>query len=206
MPVDGALYPVSLVLAGRRCLVVGGGAVAARKARGLLEAGGLVHVVATRVSPEVRHLEGLTWEERPWRRGDLAGHRLVVAATDDHSLNRAIYAEGEEVGVWVNCADDPISCSFLLPSVVRRGPITVAVSTGGHSPALAAWLRRRMADELGPEYEVLVGLLSAEREALQAAGRPTEGPDWKRALSSDMLDLIRAGYVEQARELLRACL
>ncbi len=206
MPVDEVLYPVSLVLAGRRCLVVGGGPVAARKAEGLLRAGALVHVVAVRVGPEVRRMEGLSWEERPWRGGELAGYRLVMAATDDHALNQSIYAEGEEVGAWVNCADDPISCSFLLPSVVRRGPITVAVSTGGHSPALAAWLRRRLAEELGPEYEVLVGLLSAERDALKAAGRPTEGPDWQRALSSDMLELIRAGYVEQARELLRACL
>lgn len=206
MSAEQPLYPVSLVLAGRRCLVVGGGPVAARKARGLLEARALVHVVATRVDPEVRDLDGLTWEERAWRRGDLAGYRLVMVATDDPELNRVIYREGEEVGAWVNCADDPISCSFLLPSVGRRGPITVAVSTGGRSPALAAWLRRRLTDQLGPEYEVLVELLSAERAALRASGRPTVGPDWQLALSSDMLDLIRAGYVEQARELLRACL
>ena len=206
MPVDATLYPVNLVLEGRPCLVVGGGAIAARKAAGLLACGARVHVVALQVGDEVRALDGLTWEERAYRPGDVSGYRLVVAATGDPSVNRAVYDDGEAAGVWVNSADDPDHCSATLPAVLRRGSLMVTVSTGGHSPALAAWLRDRLADEVGPEYEVLAGLLAAERADLQAAGRSTEAADWKRALDSDMLELIRAGQIMSARERLQACL
>lgn len=205
MPVDAPLYPVSLLVAGRHCLVVGGGAVAARKVGGLLDAGAVVHVVARRVGPEVRAL-GASWEERDFAAEDLGGARLAFAATDDPAVNAAVLAAGEAAGVWVNAADDPANCSFTLPAVVRRGPVTVAVSTGGHSPALAGWLARQVADRLGPEHEVLAELLSQQREEVRAAGRSTEGLDWQSALNSDMLDLIRAGKVQQAKERLEACL
>lgn len=205
MPVDAPLYPVSLLVAGRHCLVVGGGAVAARKVGGLLDAGAVVHVVARRVGPEVRAL-GASWEERDFAAEDLAGARLAFAATDDPAVNAAVLAAGEAAGVWVNAADDPANCSFTLPAVVRRGPVTVAVSTAGHSPALAGWLARQVADRLGPEHEVLAELLSQQREEVRAAGRSTEGLDWQSALNSDMLDLIRAGKVQQAKERLEACL
>ncbi|MDQ1439638.1 MAG: precorrin-2 dehydrogenase [Acidimicrobiaceae bacterium] len=206
MPVESTQYPVNLVLDGRRCLVVGGGHIAARKAEGLLACGAVVHVIAAEVGDEVRALP-VTVEQRPYRRGDAAGGwRLVVAATDDRSVNAAVFEDGEAAGVWVNSADDPLSCSFTLPSVVRRGPLTVSVSTGGHSPALATWLKARIEADLGPEYEVLLELLSSEREALKAQGRSTEGLAWQKALESDMLTLIRAGQVQQARERLQACL
>jgi precorrin-2 dehydrogenase / sirohydrochlorin ferrochelatase len=205
MAVDGPQYPVNLVLTGRPCLVVGGGAVAARKVAGLLACGAAVRVIATRAGPEVR-ATGVPVEERPYAPGDVAGYRLVVAATDDRVTNRTVFEDGEAAGIWVNSADDPASCSFTLPSVARRGPIMVTMSTGGRSPALASWLRAHVEDELGPEYEVLVALLSSARDELKAAGRPTDGADWRRALDSDMLDLIRAGHIEQARERLQACL
>lgn len=205
MPVDGAQYPVNLIVAGRRCLVVGGGPIAARKVTGLQACGADVRVVASQVGPEVRATE-VPVEERPYRRGEVAGYRLVVAATDDPVTNRAVYEDGEAAGVWVNSADDPASCSFTLPSVVRRGPIMVTLSTGGHSPALATWLRSHVEGQLGPEYEVLLDLLSAARDELKATGRSTEGADWRSALDSDMLDLIRAGHIDRARERLQACL
>jgi precorrin-2 dehydrogenase/sirohydrochlorin ferrochelatase len=202
------LYPVNLVLTGRRCLVVGGGRIAARKVEGLVACGAQVHVVAPAVGPEVRDQAGagVTWEERPYRRGEVAGYRLALAATDDGEVNRAVFVDGEDAGVWTNSADDPANCAFTLPAVVRRGPLMVTVSTGGYSPALATWLRTRVAEEVGPEYEVLVELLAAEREAIQASGRSTEGIDWQKALDSDMLALIRAGQVRQAKERLQACL
>jgi siroheme synthase-like protein len=206
MPVDGPLYPVSLILRSRRCLVVGGGPVAARKAAGLVACEAVVHVVALAVGEEVRALDGVTWEERPYRRGEVAGYRLVVVATGDADVDRVVYEDGEAAGVWVNAADDPAACSLVLPAVLRRGPLTLTVSTGGRSPALAAWLRTRLEDEVGPEYEVLAGMLAAEREAIRAAGRSTDAVDWKRALDSDMLDLIRAGQITRARERLQACL
>jgi len=205
MPSGPALYPVNLVLAGRACLVVGGGSVAARKVEGLVAAGAQVHVVATTVGPAVRAF-GATWEERAYRPGEASAYRLVVVATDDPAANRQVALDAEEAGVWVNSADDPASCSFMLPSIVRRGPITLAVSTGGRSPALARWLRARISDELGPEYEVLAEILGDQRDAIRAQGRSTEGLAWQSALESDILDLIRAGHIDQARERLQACL
>ena len=205
MPVEAPLYPVNLVVAGRRCLVVGGGRVAARKAAGLLACGAVVHVVAPSIDPEMKALD-VTIEERPYERGDIAGYRYVVTAADDPEVNAAVYEDGEAAGVWVNSADDPVHCSVTLPAVVRRGPITVAVATGGHSPALATWLRRRFEDELGPEYDVLLSLLVEARQAMQADGRSTEEADWQRALDSGMLEAIRDGRVAEARERLQACL
>ena len=205
MPVRGSQYPVDLIVEGRRCLVVGGGHIAARKAAGLLASGAAVHVVASAVGDEMRSLD-VTWEERPYDSGEVAGYRLAVTATDDPQVNRTVYEDGERLGVWVNSADDPESCSFTLPSVLRRGPLMVTVSTGGYSPALSAWLRRRIEEEIGPEFEVLVELLAEEREAVRSSGRSTEGLDWQKALDSDMLDLIRAGQISRARERLQACL
>ena len=200
------LYPVNLVVEGRPCLVVGGGPVAARKAEGLVACGARVHVVAENVGPEVRALAGVTWEERPYEGGEVAGYRLAVAATDSDVVNDAVFRDGEEIGVWVNSADDPAHCSYTLPAVVRRGALTVTVSTGGRSPALAAWLKGRLAAEIGPEYEVLLDLVAGERDAVRAGGRSSEAIDWRKALDSDMLDLIRSGQVSQARERLQACL
>jgi siroheme synthase-like protein len=144
--------------------------------------------------------------ERPYRPGDLDQAWLVIAATDDPEVNRRVHADGAAARVWVNAADDPEACAFTLPAVLRRGPVTVAVSTGGHSPALAGWLRDQIAGELGPEIGRLAEMLSEARDELQAAGRSTEGVDWRRALDSDMLDLIRSGHMAQARERLQACL
>ena len=199
-------YPVNLVLDGRECLVVGGGKVAVRKVEGLLDCGARVRVVAPRVDPALRGRHGVAVEERRWRPDDLAGMWLVIAATDDPAVNRSVYEAGQRAGVWVNGADDPANCSFTLPSVVRRGDLQVTVSTGGRSPALATWLRRRLEGEIGPEYAVLLDLLASEREGLKAAGRSTEGLDWQSALDSDMLGLIRNGDLAHARERLQTCL
>jgi precorrin-2 dehydrogenase len=121
-------------------------------------------------------------------------------------VNREVFEAGAERRVWVNAADDPDNCSFTLMSVIRRGDLVVTVGTGGRSPALAAWLKERFTTELGPEYETLLELLSQAREAMRADGRSTEDADWKRALDSGMLDLVRAGRVSEAKELLRSCL
>ncbi len=191
--------------------MVGGGRVAATKAAGLLECGAIVHVVAPRIDPTLAAPatgsdERLTIESRPYRRGEVAGYRLAITATDDPEVNRAVAADGEEHGVWVNSADDPSNCAFTLPSQVRRGHLLVTFATGGRSPALATWLRRRFSAELGPEYETLLEMLSEAREDLRAAGRSTEGLDWQRALDSGMLDLIREGRPGEAKDLLRTCL
>jgi precorrin-2 dehydrogenase/sirohydrochlorin ferrochelatase len=186
--------------------VVGGGALAAEKAAGLLACGALVHVLADDVGPEVRALAGVTWTQRAYQPGDTAQFRLVVAATGDPASNRVVYEDAEAAGVWINSADDPAHCSVLLPAVLRRGPLVVAVSTGGASPALASWLRAKLENEIGPEYEVLVSLLSESRAMMKQAGRSLGTVDWHKALDSDMLELIRSGQISQARERLQACL
>jgi siroheme synthase-like protein len=221
VPVDQPLYPVNLVLAGRPCLVVGGGRVAVTKVTGLLEAGARVTVVAPRMDDRLVAMAAapdaggtaagatggtLTIERRPYRRGEAASYRLVVAATGDPVVNQQVYDDGETAGVWVNSADDPERCSAILPARIRQGRLTVTVSTGGHSPAVASWLRERLAGELGPEYDQLIQLLGEARKEVQDQGLGTERFDWKRALDSGILDLLRAGRPEEAKERLRACL
>jgi precorrin-2 dehydrogenase len=206
---DLAGYPVNLLVAGRRCVVVGAGRVAARKIEALLDAGAAVHVVAPELGDEVRawrDARRLTVAPRGFEPVDLDGAWLATAATDSPAVNRAVFHAGEERQVWVNAADDPANCSVTLMSVVRRGDLVLTIGTGGRSPALAAWLRERLAGQLGPEYQTLLDLLAEEREAMRAAGRSTEDADWRRALDSGMLDLIRAGRLPEAKELLRTCL
>jgi siroheme synthase-like protein len=201
--------PVNLLVRGRRCVVVGAGTVAARKIDALLAAGADVTVVAPRLGDDVlrwRDEGRVTVVERDFEPADLDGAWLATTATDRPEVNRAVYDAGEGRRVWVNAADDPANCSFTLMSVIRRGDVVVTVGTGGRSPALAAWLRARLEAELGPEYETLLDLLGEAREQLRAAGKSSEEADWNRALDSGMLDLIRAGRVGDAKELLRSCL
>ena len=202
-------YPVNLVVAGRRCVVVGAGRIAARKIEPLLDAGADVFVVAPSVGDEVRSL-GRRWapgsRRASLRADDLDGAWLATTATGDPTVDHDVFQAGEARRVWVNSADDPANCSFTLMSVVRRGDLVVTVGTGGRSPALAAWLRARLASELGPEYATLLDMLSEAREELRASGRSSEEPDWRGALDSGMLELIRAERVDEAKEMLRACL
>jgi siroheme synthase-like protein len=202
VPVDGPQYPVNLVLSGRRCLVVGGGHIAARKIEGLLRANAVVHVIASVVSDEVRSLP-VTYEERPYVEGDVMGFRLVITATDSPEVNRSVFLDGEANNIWVNAADEPASCSFTLPAVARRGPIMVTVSTGGHSPALGTWLRGHVEGELGPEYEELVVMLSRLREEIKGAGGSTEDLDWQGAFRDGVMASVRQGDIASAERLLR---
>ena len=202
MPVDDVLYPVNLRVHGHRCLVVGGGQVALAKADGLLEAGALVDVVAPEVTPELEARPGVTVHRRAYRAGDVEGYRLVVAATGSPEVNAEVFRDGESAGVWVNSADDPDNCSFTLPSRLRRGPLMITCSTGGHSPALSRWLRLRLEAEIGPEYETLLCLLSEARERIRATGMHTEDRAWQDVLDSGMLELIRSGETGRAKEMI----
>jgi precorrin-2 dehydrogenase/sirohydrochlorin ferrochelatase len=206
MPVDGPLYPVNLVLGGQRCLVVGGGRVAAQKVAGLLECRAEVEVVAPEIVDAIADDARVTCHRRRYRPADLDRRRLVITATGDPEVDGEVFRDAEERGILVNSADDPAHCRITLPSRVRRGSILVTVSTEGRSPAVATWLRRRIEAELGPEHEVLLEIVAAEREAIRAAGGSTESLDWQRALDSGMLDLIRQARPDEAKELLRRCL
>jgi precorrin-2 dehydrogenase len=199
-------YPVNLLVEGRRCLVVGGGRVALDKVDGLLAAGAEVTVVAPDVDADLATRDGLTIERRRYEAGEVAGYRLAIVATDDPAVNAAVAADAEAAGVWVNAADDPANCSFTLPARVRRGDLLLTVSTGGRSPALAAWTRRRLEAEFGPEWEVLLDLVAEARDEVRDGGRSAEEVDWNAALDSGMLELVRQGRVREAKERLEACL
>ena len=202
-------FPANLLLSGKRVVVVGAGRIAARKIDALLAAGAAVHVVATELGDEIRAWRDagrVTVDERAFAPDDLDGAWLAFVATPDTSVNRKVHAAGEDRNMFVNAADDPDNCSFTLMSVVRQADLVVAIGTGGRSPALAAYLKDRFTQELGPEWAVLLDLLSEAREAERASGRSSEELDWRRALDSGMLELIRAGRTAEAKELLQTCL
>ena len=175
------------------------------KVQGLLAAGAVVHLVAPSILPELRALP-VTCEARSYKRGEVIGYRLAVACTDDPAVNQAVFDDGEAAGVWVNAADDPERCSCTLPARLDRGALLVTVSTSGHSPALAGWLRDELAKVVGPEHEALLGLLSEARSTMAATGVTRPPADWRQALDSGMLDLVRSGRVDEARALLHRSL
>ena len=160
---NAVLYPLFMDVSGSRCVVVGGGGVASRKARGLLGSGARVVVVSPEVAPEIEAMD-VTVERRPYAPGDLAGAALAFAATDRREVNAAVAREARENGIPVNVADRPADGDFALPSVLRRGGLQVAVSTGGASPSLARKIRDAMEPAFAAEWSVIVERYRAARE------------------------------------------
>jgi siroheme synthase-like protein len=201
--------PANLVVRDRLLLVVGAGRIAARKIEPLLDLGAQVTVVAPAAGDEVKAWAAagrLTLVERPFAPADLDGAWLAFTAADDPAVNAAVFAAGEERRIWVNSADDPANCSFTLMSVIRRGDLVLSVGTGGRSPALATQVRRTLEQEYGPEYEVLLNVLSEAREALRSSGRSSEDADWQAAFDAGIVEMVRAGRIDEAKELLNTCL
>jgi siroheme synthase-like protein len=171
-------FPVMLDLAGVPVLMVGGGNIAARKVAGLLAAGARVTVVAPMVLAELAAAVAEV-RERPYAPSDLVGHQLVMTATDLPEVNAAVASDARGAGLWVNSADDPENCTFILPAVTRRGPVVVAIGTDGSSPALARHLRDRIAAEiLTPAVEQAAHELARQRAEFHAVGISTESIDW----------------------------
>jgi siroheme synthase-like protein len=184
--------------------VVGGGPVAARKARGLLGCGATLTVIAPDVCAAMAELTPLTIERRPYAEGDAGAYRLVVTATGIPAVDATVSADAEAAGVWVNSADDVEHCSFILPSVHRDGAVTVAVSTGGRSPALASWLRARLAAQEGTGLGALAELLGRARQSVHDAGRSTEKVNWVALLDGSLPELVRDGRFDEARAVVEA--
>ena len=195
-------YPLIVDLTGRRCVVIGGGSVAERKVEGLLAARAAVTVVSPKLSEGLearvarREIEV---ERRRYQRGDLAGASLAFVATGDTRLAAAIAREGRSQGVWVNAADDPEHCDFFLPSVLRRGPLLVAVATGGGSPALARAVREEIERWLPDDYAELAETVAEVRRELRARGVSPDASAWNRALSAEMRRLTADGGRHDAR-------
>lgn len=171
-------FPINLNLDGRRCLLIGGGPIATRKAGQLLACGADLTVIAPEITEELRGLP-VTIEQRRYASGDLEGFRLVVTATADPVVDQQIFDEAERLGIWVNSADDPDRCTFTLPAVVRRGDVMVTSSTGGVSPALSTWLRRQLSEIITPEFALIAAELAEERARIHAEGASTEDTDWR---------------------------
>ena len=195
-------FPIYLEMSGRRCLVIGGGEVAERKIAGLLEAGALVTVLSPDVTETIADWvkqKAISVTPRYYQPGDLAQFDLVFIATDDPQVNAAIYREGKSYGIWVNSADDPARCDFILPSVLRRGELTVAVSTGGHSPALARTIREELELYFTQEYESLAALAAEVRKELLQRSITVPFDAWRRALSGDVRQFLMRGELAKAK-------
>ncbi len=183
-----SLFPAFLKLVNRRVLVVGGGAIAAQKIPGLLEAGARVHVVSPKLSPAlvewVRDRQ-IDWSPKPFESSDLNGAFLVIAATSLRDLNAAVFAAADRRHILCNSVDDIEHCHFYYGSMVRRGDLQIAISTNGKSPALAQRLRKELEEQFGPEYESWLEWLGAARETLRAQSTDPEATKrWLHVLAS----------------------
>lgn len=200
-----AYYPAMLDLADRDALLVGGGEIAAQKARPLLDAGVRLRIVAPALTAALQarvDAGEASWEAREVRPRDVAGAAVVVCATDKRAVNRAVFEEASAAGIPVNVVDDPELCSFIVPSVVRRGPLQVAISTGGRSPAFAKFMRLHLEQAIGEEFGVLAELAGRMRDRAREAGVGYEARD---RIAADalprLLDLLRAGRTAEAEAL-----
>lgn len=205
-------YPVFLDLRRLRVLIVGGGAVALRKAEGVLQAGGRPTVIATEIGPELWALlerEGLRGEQHPYRAGDVRGYHLVFAATDRRQVNRQVAEEAAAAGALVNVADDPEASAFQVPAALRQGEVVVALATGGASPLLARRLRERLASVLTPGLGRAAARLRELRAQVRARApgdEPRRRAFWFDLVTPEFLDSAIAGRDEEVEQHIARCL
>ena len=199
-------YPIALVnLDSARCVVVGGGRIAARKVAALKEAGARPTVISPALCESLR-CQAQSGEiqaiERTYRPGDLRGARLAIAATDDPTVNALVWREAESLGCLVNVVDDPAHCTFYVPAIVRRGELTISISTGGNSPSLARRLREALETQFDAGYEPYLSLLGELRPLVQEriAESARRKALWTALLDSEILDLFRQGAHQAARQ------
>ena len=202
-----AYYPVYLNLENRRCVIIGGGGVAEGKIARLRESGAVIGVVSPDATPGIRQMAAdgiLRWEPRLYRPGDLEGAFIAIAATNDREVNRAVYKEAEARGVMLNAVDDPPNCSFIAPSIVQRGPVTVAISTGGASPALARKLRESLQVSGDLAWADLAGVMAAARARLRQQGLLTaiDPEQWQVCITPELLQMAQNGQEAEALEIL----
>ena len=200
-------YPVNLDVRNRDCLVVGGGSVAERKVKTLLECGARVTVVTTLATRGLQALasEGrIDLRMRGYEDSDPEGNFLVIGATDSEEVNEKIGKDATERGVLCNIVDRPAACSFVLPAIVRQGDLLIAISTSNKSPALARRIRQTLEKEFGPEYAVLLNLMGAIRQRLLGdAERPgARKRFFERLLDEGVLEMIRKNRTQDVDSLL----
>jgi precorrin-2 dehydrogenase/sirohydrochlorin ferrochelatase len=191
-------YPVNLDILGRHCLVVGGGAVGLRKVTTLIDCGAAVTVVSPQVNAallQLSHQHKITLHQRAYRTADLAGMFLVIGATNNEVLNRQIKNDADARGILCNIVDRPNACNFILPSIVNRGDLLIAISTCGKSPAFAKHLRKELEQQFGPEYARFLQLMGAIRTRLLSRDHATEAHKkfFEQLIENGLLDLVRNG-------------
>jgi len=199
-------YPVFLKLSGRRCVVVGGGQVALRKVQTLLKCGARVEVVSPDVCAGLEELNSrrkISIIRRGYKHGDIGRAFLAIAATGDTDINTEVEQEAEQRGVPVNIVDNRELSSFIVPSFLRRGDITIAVSTAGRSPALARRIRTRLEKDIGIEYAALAEIVDEVRSEIKKKGIQIGPDDWQEAMDVDsMIELLKKGERQKAKNLL----
>lgn len=200
-------YPVCLDIKNRDCLVVGGGAVACRKVKTLLECGARVTVVSPVFSRELENMDNkfLTLVRRPYEEADVAGRFLVIGATNDEAENRKISRDAESSNILCNIADVPDACNFILPAIVRRGDLLLAISTCGNSPAFAKHLRKNLEKTFGEEYTEFLRLMGAVRKKLLDTQHAPEEhkPLFEALISAGLLEMVREKKTNDINRLLK---
>lgn len=200
-------YPVYLQLRGQSCVVIGGGEIAEGKVEGLLAAQAKVVVISPDLTPHLRDLveeKQLTYLAREYQPGDLSGAFLVICATDQVEINHLVWQEATANRQLVNVVDDTPRCNFIAPSILRKGDLTIAISTSGKAPALAVRLKERLQHELGPEYERFLELAGELREPLarHVPDFETRKALWYELVDSEILDVLARGDEASAREII----
>ena len=199
-------YPILLNISGKKCVVVGGGQVALRKVTTLLEHGASVEVISPDLCSELSQLAEsgeIRVLQRSYRAGDLQDAVIAIAATNDSNTNLEVVKEARRKAVLVNVVDDAESSDFIVPSYMRRGDVTIAISTGGRSPALARKIRNRLEKDFGDEYASLALLIDEVRTEVKGQGIKVNGDAWQKALDLDLLsNLLRKGDNEKAKAIL----
>jgi len=197
-------YPIFLDIKEKRCVVIGGGIVALRKVNMLLDHEAQVEVISPQLCPELSELAANGMVKavlREYEPGDLQGAFVVVAATDDSQINEQVAREAMQQGILINVADIPELSNFIVPSYLRRGDVTVAVSTGGKSPALARKIRLELERGFGEEYALLATLIDEVRSELKHQKITILGDVWQQALDLDiLLELLRSGQRDEAKK------
>jgi precorrin-2 dehydrogenase/sirohydrochlorin ferrochelatase len=195
-------YPIFLNLRGKKCVVIGGGHVALRKVKMLLEGGANVFVISRTSHPEITKLskrKTIHLIQRDYKAGDLKNAVITLACTDVKEVNRKVAVEAKKVDALVNVADDPDRSDFITPSFFKRGNLMVAVSTAGVSPALARKIRTKLERTFGEEYASLLSLIGEVRSTLKRRGYIVDAGTWQEALDLDpLMRLMKAGRWKQA--------
>ena len=191
-------YPVSLDITGKRCIIVGGGAVAERKAARLIDCGAQVVIVSrtlTQLLKNRKKAKAIEHIDRDYEKQTLNGSFLVIGATDRDDVNAQVSRDALSLGMLVNIVDDPDKCNFILPSLVQQGDLVIAVSTGGKSPALAREIREDLQRQYGPEYKSLLAIMGSLRKKILAQGHASERNKtvFEALVRSDILQAIREG-------------